>query len=421
MTLASRPGPYPIYLFISGAFAVFFMLYATIASVYRIQTVGLNPLELVLVGAVLELSVLLFEVPTGAMADTYGRKPSVVVGFLLIGAGFVLEGSIPVFAAVLAAQVVWGVGYTFISGALQAWIADEAPERILGQVYLRGAQADYLGSPVGALASGFLAIYARNVPLLLAGALTVVLGVTLAVVMPERNFRPAPAAGRRSWRRMEHTARGGFRVVRGRPVLLTLLAVTAFAGMSSEGFDRLWEAHFLKNFGLPELAGLDPVVWFGVINAGTLVLGFVAAEILGRVLDEGSAAVAARALFVLDALTIAGVLAFALAGSFAFALGAFWFAGLVRALVQPLYMTWLNQGLEPGVRATVISISSQANAFGQIAGGPAIGAVGAFGGLRAALTVAGLVLSPALLLYARAIRHGGTEPTLEEDRERAET
>jgi hypothetical protein len=46
--------------------------------------------------------------------------------------------------------------------------------------------------------------------------------------------------------------------------------------------------------------------------------------------------------------------------------------------------------------------------------------VGTFGGLRAALTVAGLVLSPALLLYARAIRHGGTEPTLEDD-DRAET
>jgi MFS transporter, DHA3 family, tetracycline resistance protein len=66
-------------------------------------------------------------------------------------------------------------------------------------------------------------------------------------------------------------------------------------------------------------------------------------------------------------------------------------------------------------------MSNQANAFGQIAGGPAIGAVGTFGGLRAALTFAGLVLSPALLLYARAIRHGGTEPTLDEDRERAET
>ena len=67
------------------------------------------------------------------------------------------------------------------------------------------------------------------------------------------------------------------------------------------------------------------------------------------------------------------------------------------------------------MRATVISISSQANAFGQIAGGPVIDAVGTFGGIRAALTVAGVVLSPALVLYAWAVRHGGTEPTLEEE------
>jgi DHA3 family tetracycline resistance protein-like MFS transporter len=50
---------------------------------------------------------------------------------------------------VLAAQAVWGVGYTFISGALEAWIADEAPDRDLGRVYLRGEQADYIGSFIG--------------------------------------------------------------------------------------------------------------------------------------------------------------------------------------------------------------------------------------------------------------------------------
>ncbi len=82
------------------------MLYAIIASVYRIQTVGLNPLQLVLVGTALELAVLLFELPTGVLADTYGRRRSVILGFLLIGAGFSLEGSLPTFSTVLAAQLV---------------------------------------------------------------------------------------------------------------------------------------------------------------------------------------------------------------------------------------------------------------------------------------------------------------------------
>ena len=111
--------------------------------------------------------------------------------------------------------------------------------------------------------------------------------------------------------------------------------------------------------------------------------------------------------------SLGGVLAFALAPSFAFAIGTFWFASLVRKLGEPLYLTWLNQGLDPKVRATVISMGSQANALGQIVGGPVIGAVGTLAGIRAALAVAGLILSPALALYGRAHRHGGVEPGLE--------
>src|SRR5215211_2026376 len=98
---------------------------------------------------------------------------------------------------------------------------------------------------------------------------------------------------------------------------------------------------------------------------------------MGRRLDVSSVSMAARALFVLDALTIAGVLAFAI--------GAFWLMEIAHRLGELLYLAWLNQGLEPGVRATVISMGSQATALGQVAGGPAIGAVGTLSGIRAAL------------------------------------
>ena len=407
------PRPYPVYLFINVAFGLSFMLYATISSVYRIQTVGLNPLQLVLVGTALELAVLIFEVPTGVLADTYGRRRSVILGFLLIGTGFSFEGALPTFAAVLAAQLIWGAGYTFVSGALQAWIADELGGEDLGRVYLRGEQADYLGSFLGVFASALLATVALNLPLLIAGAFAVALGATLVFLMRERNFRPVSRGSRSQWAQAGATARSGVRLVHGHPALLILLAVAVFFGMSGEGFDRLWEAHLLKDIGLPALAGLEPVLWFGLINAGTLVLSYLAAEVLGRALDVGNVAVAARLLFVLNALTIVGVLAFALAGSFAFALGAFWFASLTRKLFYPLYLTWVNRGLDPNVRATVISISNQANSLGELAGGPVVGAVGTLASIRAALATAALVLSPALFLYGRAIRHDGVEPGLE--------
>jgi DHA3 family tetracycline resistance protein-like MFS transporter len=371
-------------------------------------------LRLVLLGTALEVAVFVFEVPTGVFADTFGRRRSVIVGCVLMGSGFALEGAIPRLVTVLAAQAIWGVGYTFISGALEAWIADEAPDYDLGNVYLRGEQADYLGSFVGTPASVLLGLVALNLPLVTGGALTIVLGLALVVTMPEHNFRPSPRDGRSSMQHAAATARGGVRLVRSKPVLLILLAAALFSGMSEEGFDRLNPKQFLDVVGLPTVGGLDPVVWFGIIGAGGLILSYLAAGVVARGLDVGNPAVAARLLLALDFLTIAGMLAFALAGSFTLALGVFWFATLVRRVAEPVYLTWLNKGLDPAVRATVISMSSQAGALGEASAGPVVGAIGNLLGVRQALTAAALILSPTLLLYARAIKRGGAEPDMKD-------
>ena len=73
---------------------------------------------------------------------------------------------------------------------------------------------------------------------------------------------------------------------------------------------------------------------------------------------------------------------------------------------DPLQLAWLNQNTHSSVRATVISMNSQTNSFGQIAGGPMLGALGNFVSLRASLYAAGAVLLPALLLNARAFHQG---------------
>src|ERR671920_2163300 len=112
----------------------------------------------------------------------------------------------------------------------------------------------------------------------------------------------------------------------------------------------------------------------------------------------------------LDSLLFAGMLSSALAGSFALALGAFWFATLVHRVAEPVYLTWLNEGLDPAVRATVISMSSQAGALGEASAGPVVGAIGNIFGVRQALTTAALILTPTLLLYGRAIKRGGVDP-----------
>src|SRR5215470_712971 len=96
---------YRVYLLMSGASALFFTLVFSVNMVYQVQNVGLSPLELVLVGTTLDVS--LFEIPTGVVADVYSRRLSLIIGFVLIGAGFIVEGSVPAFGAIILAQVLW--------------------------------------------------------------------------------------------------------------------------------------------------------------------------------------------------------------------------------------------------------------------------------------------------------------------------
>ena len=71
-------------------------------------------------------------------------------------------------------------------------------------------------------------------------------------------------------------------VVRGRNILILIMAMTFFYGLSSEGLDRLWEAHFLANIQFPALADLSVVTWFGFINVGQLLLNLVLTEAVRR-------------------------------------------------------------------------------------------------------------------------------------------
>jgi DHA3 family tetracycline resistance protein-like MFS transporter len=389
---------YRVYLVIQGAWAFFFNLIVTVNIVYQVVTVGLNPLQLVLVGTALELSAAVFEVPTGVVADVYGRRLSVTIGMTLTGIGFMVEGSLPVWGMVMLGQAIWGLGWTFISGALEAWIADEIGTERAGEAYLRGSQVGHVMGLAAILPSVLLASVAVNLPIVLGGALFVALGLFLVLFMPEEGFRPAPRHERDSWRQMRDTLRQGIGLVRLRPVLLGLLAIELFYGAYSEGFDRLWTAFLLEYHSLPAVGQLDPVVWFGVIRAVGSLLTIGSTEVVRRRLNLTSQRSVTTSMLFLYGVVGAGTIAYGLSRGFIFALAAYWIVVVARSTASPVFTAWLNQHVDSRVRATVLSMSAQANEVGQVAGGPAVGFVGTVVSLRAALTVSGMLLAPALLL-----------------------
>lgn len=395
---------YTVYLILEGSLAVCMSMIFTASSLYQVSVANLEPLQLVLVGTTLELAVLLFEVPTGVVADIYSRRLSVLVGIVLIGVGFILEGSIPLFTTILLAQVVWGVGYTFTSGATQAWISDEIGEEAAGQAFLRSNQLGQFGALLGIVAGMLLGSISINLPIIVGGALIVVLGVILALIMPETGFTPTPRQERSTWENMLHTFRAGMAVVRKRPALLTILGIGLFYGLYSEGFDRLWTKHMVDGIGFPAIGALQPVVWLGLMRAGGMLLSVGAVELVRRRIQTDRHQSIAQAMLAITCLLILGLFIFALAPAFGLAVLAYWLIYITRNLIEPLYTAWVNQRLDSRVRATVISMSGQVDAIGQVAGGPLVGLIGSMFSVQAAIALTGFILSPVLALLARTRR-----------------
>jgi DHA3 family tetracycline resistance protein-like MFS transporter len=404
-------GAAAVYLIFSGAGSLFFTTIVTVNLVYQVSVAHLTPLQLVLVGTVLETTALVFQVPTGALADVFGRRLAVISGVVLIGLGFILEGSIPRFDAIVAGQALFGLGATLSDGAEQAWVSEEVGEERAGWIFVRGSQAALVGGLAGSVLSVALASIRLNLAIVVGGALYLALAAFLALFMRERRFERRRSGQTAGWRDLGGTMLGGLRLVRGRPILVTILLVALFFGLSSEGFDRLAPAHFLADFTLPTIWRFKPVVWFGVFAVAQSLLSLGMTEVVRRRLDMSDQRRLVRWLFAANAGCVVCVVAFGLAGSFALAVAAFLLFGTCRRVRGPLVMTWLTLNTEARSRATVISLSGQVDALGQIVGGPPVGYLGGAVSLRAAMVAVGAILSPVLLLLAWAARSGRAQPT----------
>jgi MFS family permease len=387
-----------------------------VMAVYLVQELNLSPLELVLMGTAMEAAVFLFEVPTGVVADTYSRRTSLIIGYLGMGLAWMAVALVSSPAAIIALWALWGLAYTFTSGAEDAWISDEVGLEKVGGVFLRASRIRYIGSVGGLLLQVAIGIYSLRAGVIVGGAVVVLAGLLSILFMPETGFQRRPKSERGSpVSELRTTAVSGFRYAWAAPVILLLVGVDFFMGMSSEAFDRLKEAHFLRDVGLPSVGDLDPVVWFGIFWLVGMVLGFFATGWLIKRFERGGRKVVTSWLFALTVVQMVAMIVFALTGLTWLAIGALLGVFLTRNLAEPLYTIWLNEQIkDSSVRATVLSISGQANAIGQAGGGPVLGVIGNVWGIRAALTAGALVIAPALWLYGRAIAHQGREPELED-------
>jgi DHA3 family tetracycline resistance protein-like MFS transporter len=394
--------PSGLYVTTVGGIGLLHGMVFTIYGLYAVRTAGLSPLELTLAGALLELTVFVAEIPTGVVADAYGRRLSVLIGLCVVGTGIATLGAVPAFWCIALGSMLWGLGGTFISGAHQAWLADEIGDVQAAPVYLRATQFGQIGSLAGIPIAVVLAWRHLQLPLWVSGAGFFGLAGLLLLVMPERGYRPAAPTRRGAWRAMRGTLRDGLGIVRGRSAVLAMFVITVLYGMSSEAFSRLTPFHLLDDVGLPP--SFAEATWFGILTAGAALGGAVVTGLVRRSAALHTPRFLAQILLALTTVMTLGTVVFALSGVFWLALIAAWLTRCVRIATRPLMLAWVNRGLRPEVRATVLSMLGQSEALGEITGAPILGVVATLHTVRTALLGAAVVLLPAFPLFGYALR-----------------
>ena len=406
-----RPvSPYRLYLILEcGMSFLLGISYATIM-VYWVSSGRLNPLQLVLLGTSLEVSYLLFQLPTGLLADLVSRRLCVIGGLVIVGLAQVMQSLSPSFANLIAGQAVLGLGAALNNGAQEAWIADELGTAEMTGVYLRATQLGLIATIAGSLLSGVVALAGLNMPLRVGGALICLLAVAAGLVMPERGFRPAATAAgigaiaKQARGMLADQTRSTRRAIVAVPGLVLLFGMTLFVGLWSESFDRLWGAFLLRDIRFPSIGGLRPAMWFGLIGCVVALLSLGSTEVARRRTRRLGPDSVVGALLVLTVAIAVAVVALATAHVFAIAVLAYLIVSLLRPVFDPLVSGWLVGRIEPQVRATALSAKDMFDSAGQIVGGPLVGVIGTLASTRAGLLAGAAAMGPAAGCLAAASR-----------------
>jgi len=376
----------PRHLFIlqRGMISFAMTMMMTSAIVYRIDDAKLVPYQLILLGTALEIAVIFFEVPTGIVADKYSRKLSVVLGFFIIGLGFLIEVSSLKFIWIFISQIVWGFGYTFISGALDAWISDETQNEHIEMTYIKGNSVSKWMTILGIFGALGFGIIDIRLPMIISAFIYILMSIFLIFVMKEHVILE------KSTHSMIHQFKLGIKHIIKHP-LLRIFVITAFLlGLYSEGIDRLEELMILDQTTKTFLSDLPTIYIVSIMHMVVAILGVIMLFIIKKNVDAGLKTY--HWFFILLIFMSLGLFIFAYVDQAWIAIFGFLFFRMTRQGLDPLYTSIQAREIPSNIKATVMSTFGQIDGIGQIASGIIMTTLALFLGTKSILTVTALIL-----------------------------
>jgi MFS family permease len=334
---------------------------------------GLSNFEAFAANAFFTAGMVVFEVPTGVVADTVGRRASYLLGTLTLSASTLLyvllwQLSAPFWQWALA-SVLLGLGFTFFSGAVEAWLVDALTATgYTGQmetVFGRGQVVTGVAMLTGSVAGGFVAQQVNlGAPFVLRAAILLVMFAVAWRLMHDVGF--TPKKGSRPLTEMRRIASASIEYGWRAPAVKWVMVQALFTGGVSFYVFYALQPFLLELYGDPEAYQIAGIV--AAIVAGAQIIGGFAAPLVRRLFHRRTSA-----LIVAISLTAAVLAVIGIVENFWFVLGMIVIWGLLFAAATPIRQTYLNGLIPSEQRATVLSFDSMIGSTGGIVTQPALG------------------------------------------------
>ena len=383
------------YYIISGFYTLSASLIWGVNTLF-LMAAGLDIFGVFVANAVFTGAMALFEIPTGVVADTWGRRVSfllsaavLMVGTLGYVAGSALSAGLLYFCL---ASVVLGLGFTFYSGAVEAWLVDalsaSGHKGQVDSVFARGAFVSGAAMLLGTVGGGLLATWDLKAPFLLRAVL---LGVVLLIAlrsMRDIGFVPRPRVRGQAIAEMKRVAADSITHGWREPGARLIVILTVIRSIVAAWAFYAWQPYFLSLLG-------REAPWVAGVIAALVSLATMGGN---AIVDRASRVCSRRSTLLgwalgLQAVLLVGV---GLSQSFSVAVGCYLLAMIGSGVIEPVKQAYLHQVIPSEHRATIISFSSFAGSGGSMIGQAGLGYLSRVVSIAAGYLVGGVVVALAV-------------------------
>ena len=336
---------------------------------------GLSNTEAFAANAFFTAGFVLFEVPTGVIADLHGRKVSYLLGVITLALSTLLYLYMwrvsAAFWAWALTSLLLGLGFTFFSGASQAWLVDALAHSgykdKLESVLARGEIVEGSAMLLGSVAGGVLAQQTNlGVPYLVRAGLLGINFLLAFLLMKDLGFKPA--SGKHPVREIKKILKNSVKYgLRNPPVRWIMLAAPFTGGITIYAFYAM-QPYLLELYGDKSAYGVAGLA--AAIVAGAQIAGGLLVPYLGKVFRRRTSV-----LLVCEVLSVVVLAAVGLVPNFWVVVVLLVLWGLMFAAVMPIRQAYLNALIPSAQRATVLSFDSLFSSTGGVVFQPVLGKV----------------------------------------------